>query len=78
MKDIPKPWKELTVRICSKKEVTISLVAPTIHNLLNRELQRKDMDSELCIQIKDAMKEDLSKRYKDDSVQRFSSHGIIA
>ena len=35
MKDILKPWKELTVRMCNEKEVTISLVAPTVHNLLN-------------------------------------------
>ena len=71
MKDILKPWKELTVRLSSEKEVTISLIAPILHRLLTKELQPKEMDSDLGIQMKAAMREDLSKRYKDANVKAF-------
>lgn len=71
IRDILRPWKELTVRLSNEKEVTISLVAPTVHRLLTYELQRKDMDSELGIQMKAAMRQDLSKRYQDGDVKAF-------
>ena len=71
MKDILKPWKELTVRLSSEKEATISLITPILHRLLTKELQPKEMDSDLGIQVKVAMREDLGKRYKDVDVKGF-------
>ena len=47
-----------------ENDATASLIAPCIYNLLNRQLQVKDFDSEFAAQMKNAMKEDLSKRYK--------------
>ena len=71
MKDILRPWKELTIRMSSETDVTISLIAPTIHRLLNKELHINDMDSEMDIQMKSAMKEDLQCRYLSAHVKAF-------
>ena len=69
VKDVLKPWKELTIRMSKEDDVTISLIAPTLHQLLNQALQRKDFDSELITQMKATMREDLNKRYQDNNVK---------
>ena len=45
-----------------KKDVIVSMVAPTIRKLLDKELQVKEFDSALVVQIKTTTKADLSKR----------------
>lgn len=71
VKDILQPWKELTDRVGKESDVTISLIAPSLHKLLTKELQAKELDSELGAQIKSAMKTDLSKRYQENEVKLF-------
>ena len=68
VRDILKPWKELTVRLSTENNVTISLIAPILHKL-HQVLQLKDYDSELAVQMKDAIKEDLKKRYQDKNAK---------
>ena len=71
LRDILKPWKELTIEVSSEKDITVSLIAPIIHSLLNKELQEKPSDTDLAIQMKGAMKADLSKRYQEVPVKSF-------
>ena len=71
MKDILKPWKELTITLSEEKEATISLIVHTIQKILNMKLQMKDLDSELGRQMKAKNKADLSKRYQDANVKVF-------
>ncbi len=70
-KDLLKPWKELTVTMSSEKDVTISLVTPSLHKLKNILLQQRDGDSEITREMKEAMQNDLKTRYKDESVRLF-------
>ena len=60
-----------------ENDATVSLIAPCIYNLLNRQLQVKDFDSEFATQMKNAMKEDLSKRYKDPEVKSFLHYASL-
>ena len=55
----------------SEKDVTVSLIAPSVHNLLHEALEVKPLDSDLGIQMKDAMKADLGSRYQDTVVKNF-------
>ena len=70
-RDILKPWKDLTVAISKESDVTIPLIAPTLHNLLNKILEEKPLDTLIGIQMKSAMKEDLKKRYQDVPIKSF-------
>ena len=69
VKDILEPWKELTVMMSKENDATISLIAPSIYNLLHKQLQVQDYDSGFAAQMKNAMKEDLCKRYQDPEVK---------
>ena len=71
MKEILRPWKELAITMSSATDVTKSLISPTIHRLLNKELHMNDMDSGMGIQMKSAMKEDLQCRYLSADVKAF-------
>ena len=51
--------------------VTISLIAPTLPNLLNKILEEKPLVSLIGIQMKSAMKEDSKKRYQDVPIISF-------
>ena len=51
-KDILKQWKKLTITMSKEEDVTILLVAPTIHKILKREMQMKDLDSEPHTEMK--------------------------
>ena len=61
--------------ILSAAEITLledmKDIAPTIQRLLNKELHINDMDSEMDIQMKSAMKEDLQCRYLSADVKAF-------
>ena len=53
MRDILAPFKQLTVAVSSKRNVTVSLIAPSIHNLLSRQLAHKEEDSEFIQNMKE-------------------------
>ena len=71
MSEILKPWKELTTALSSETAVTVSLIAPSLHNLLCKALHIRQEDSEFAQQMKEAMKNDLPKRYKDSNIRLF-------
>ena len=55
IKEVLKPYKELTVALSGEKEVTIPLIAPTMHNLLSRQLADKEVNSDFIQKIKRVM-----------------------
>ena len=69
--EILKPWKELTTALSSETAVTVSLIAPSLHNLLCKALMIKEEDSEFAQQMKQVMKTDLSKRYQESNIKLF-------
>ena len=57
------PFEKLTVKISSEKKPTCGFILPALHLLKNRDLVVNDTDSGAITKMKNAMKEDLKKRY---------------
>ena len=63
------PWKKLTVLMSADKYPTLSLVAPSIQQLLNRLRQENPSDSNIIQAMKRAMASDLATRYQQDDIK---------
>ena len=68
-KEVLKPCKDLTVTLSSEKDVTVSLIVPSLIRLKNMYLMEKESDIELIKQMKEAMRKDLETRYSDSSTK---------
>ena len=68
-KEVLKPCKDLTVTLSSEKDVTVSLIVPSLIRLKNMYLMEKESDMELIKQMKEAMRKDLETRYSDSSTK---------
>ena len=60
-KEVLKPCKDLTVTLSSEKDVTVSLIVPSLIWLKNMYLMETESDMELIKQMKEAMRKDLDK-----------------
>lgn len=65
-----KPFYEMTLAICSETNPTASLILPLLDKTLKRR-ELKDDDSDFSKQLKKAISDNLSKRYKDKNVRDY-------
>jgi hypothetical protein len=61
--------KDLTVKLSGESYSTLSIILPAIHQMLNHHLLKKDDDSKLISDCKDAMSTDIKKRYQNDDIR---------
>ena len=47
------------------------MIVPAVHSLVNKGLQAKELDTQMGVEMKAAMKNDLGKRYQDANVKSF-------
>ena len=64
------PFSYLTDALSGEKTVTISAIRPVMKHVIDVLTMNKDTDSRLTKEIKQKIKDDIIKRYDDDSIQQ--------
>lgn len=69
LKIILKPMKDLTVALSGQSYATISIILPSLFQLVNKHLKSDNDDCNFVMACKDAMRNDLEKRYVDPKIR---------
>ena len=69
--DILLPLKEVTVQLSGSSYCTISIIAPTMHQLINKNYQDNAADTKFVSELKKAISKDLKSRYQQEDVKQF-------
>ena len=64
------PFSYLTDVLSGEKTVTVSAIRPVMKHIIDVLTMHKDADSRLIKEIKQKIKDDIMKRYDDDSIQQ--------
>jgi len=68
-KELLEPVDEATKRVSAEKSSTISLLLPTMERFVKRDFMPKQVDSSMLVKAKDAIQNDLLKRYNKKEEQ---------
>ena len=75
--EVLKPFKDITSQLSGEKYVTISIIKPILHHVLNDVLKVSGSESACILQIKMEMKTNLEPRYQDPDVQNILNNACI-
>ena len=67
------PFKDITVRLSGQSYATVSIIAPTMFQLLNKHTAPKEGDSKFTSNIKNALHASLQDRYQTSDMRKFLS-----
>ncbi len=76
-KDVMKPLVDVTEAIGAEKWVTISIIRPLLHKLLNVHLKPAPADSRLVCMIKESIRLDLQNRYVGNALDLLTKAAFL-
>ena len=65
------PFKDITVRLSGQSYATVSIIAPTMFQLLNKHTAPREGDSKFSSNVKATLHASLQERYQDPAVRKF-------
>ena len=65
------PLKEIAIQLSGSSYCTISIIAPTMHQLIHRHYQEDPNDTKFVADVKKAICKDLRSRYQEATVNQF-------
>ena len=69
--DILKPFKDITVRLSGQSYSTVSVIAPTMHQLVNKVTKQNPEDDKFVKDVKKVLQTDLKQRYQKEDVKHY-------